>query len=153
MSKEALRTLCEVRLAAERQAEQEFVRATALLGREREREAGLAAELDAARAGRDRARGDFSLAPGNAAALQLARRYADRLESELRAAAAALEAHVRGPLAAGLAAVDRARADHLRASQRREAVERAIARREAARRRDQERRAEAAEDDLAQRRR
>jgi flagellar export protein FliJ len=150
---DALQTLYEVRSAAERQAEQQLARAAALLAREQDRGTRLAAELDAARAGRERVRADSSLTPGSAAALQRAHRYATRLDADLQAAAAALEVHARGPLAAATAALDRARADHLRSRQRREAVERAIARRQAARRREQDRRAEAALDDLPQRRR
>jgi flagellar biosynthesis chaperone FliJ len=150
---ETLQTLCQVRLATEREAEQRLAGAAALHGREREREAQLAAELDAARERRDQARRDSGTAPASAAVIQIAHRYAARLDAQLRALGSALEAHVRGPLAGAAAALDRARADHLRARQRREAVERAIARREAARRRDQDRRAEIAADDLAQRRR
>jgi hypothetical protein len=150
---ETLQTLCQVRLAAERQAEQQLAQAAALLGREREREARLAAELDAARGRRDQARRDNGPVAVSAAAILIARRYAARLDAELRALGSALEVHVRGPLAAAAAALDGARAEHLRSRRRREAVQRAIARREAARRRDQERRAEAALDDLPRRRR
>ena len=153
MSIDALRTLCEVRLAAERQAEQQLARATLAHARARDHEAHLAAELDAARVRRDQARRDSGLTPGTAASIQAAQRYAARLDAELRASASALEVHVRGPLAAAAAAAEQARAAHLRARQRREAVERAVTRREAAHRRDQDRRAEAASDDLAQRRR
>jgi len=153
MSIDALQTLCEVRLAAERQAEQQLERATVQLAREKDREARLVAQLDAARGARERMRADTSLTPASAAAMQLAHRYATRLAADLQTAQAALDAHARGPLASAAAALDGARADHLRARQRREAVERAITRRQAARRREQDRRAEAAADDLAQRRR
>jgi flagellar biosynthesis chaperone FliJ len=151
MSIDALHTLCQVRLAAERQAEQQLGPAAALLARARDHQVRLAAELDAVRAGRDRTRAG-ALTPSSAGALQVERRYAARLDAELRAAVAAVEAHVAGPLAAAAAALDRARANHLRARQRREVVERAITRRQAARRLEDARRAEAANDDLAQRR-
>jgi hypothetical protein len=152
MSIEALRTLCEVRLAAERQAEQRLARAAALHTRELQQQARLAAELDAARARRDRLRRDRGLPAASASAWQDARRYDDRLDSELRRAAAAREAHARGPLAAAAGAMDQARAEQQRARQRREAVERAIERRQAAHRRDQDRRAETEADDLPRRR-
>ncbi|HXJ21001.1 MAG TPA: hypothetical protein VMT03_12275 [Polyangia bacterium] len=150
---DALQTLREVRLAAERQAERQLAGAMALLAREKDREARLAAELDAARAVRERTRADTSLTPSSAASIQLTHRYATRLDAELQAAQAALEAHTGGPLASAATALERARADHLRAHQRREAVERAITRRQSALRRDQDRRAEAAADDLPHRRR
>jgi len=150
---ETLQTLCQVRLAAEREAEQQLARAAAQHGRERERETRLVAELDAARGRRDQAPRDGGTGPASAAAIQVVRRYAARLEAELQALRSALDVHRRGPLAEAAAAFERARADHLRARQRREAVERAITRREAARRRDQARRAEALADDLPPRRR
>jgi flagellar biosynthesis chaperone FliJ len=153
MSIDALQTLCTVRAAAEQEAEQQLARATAQHQQQREHQARLAAELEAARARRDQVRRDDVLTPGSAAEIQTRLRYAARLDAAVAAAQSELGRHAQGPLAAAAAAVERARADHLRARQRREAVERAIARRQAAARRDQDRRAQAVADDLAQRRR
>ncbi|MFL5306220.1 MAG: hypothetical protein ACJ8F1_13460 [Polyangia bacterium] len=149
MSFEALQTLCEVRLAAERQAERELARASAAVRAAREEQARLAEAVAAARARRGTPEG--SLTPTSAGVLQTAARYLARLDAELAAAARAAGDHARGPLAAAVEVEAQARDQHARARARREVVQRAIERRQAARRREQDRRAEADADDLAQR--
>lgn len=149
-TRQALETLCEVRRAGERQAEQELAHAAAALGRAREQGARLSEALEAARARLDGARGQAT-AGGLAAGLLAEQRYLARLQAELEAAACAVETHARGVLREASDAEARARDQHLRARARREAVERAVARRLASWRRDQERRAEAAADEIAQR--
>jgi len=146
----ALQALCEVRRAAERQAEQELARAAAELGRARAEAERLAAVLAACRARLDSARGH---APGGgpAAAWLAEHRYLARLEGEVATAARATETHARGVLGEAAQAEARAREQHQRARGRREVVERAAARRAAVWRRDQERRAEVTADELAQR--
>jgi len=146
----ALQALCEVRRAAQRQAEQELARAAAELRRAHDQAARLEASLAAARARLDGAR-RHAPAGGQAADWLAARRYLDRLEADVGEAERALQAHARDGLREAADAQDRAREQHLRACRRREVVERAVARRAAAGRREQERRAEAAADDLAQR--
>lgn len=149
MSFEALQTLCEVRLVAERQAERELARASAAVRVAREAQARLAERVLEARARRGAP--GASLSPTSAGALQAAARYQARLEAEVAAAERAAGDQARGPLAAAVEAEGRARDQHARARARREAVQRAIERRQAARRREQDRRAEAEADDLAQR--
>ncbi|HVT08686.1 MAG TPA: hypothetical protein VHO67_14615, partial [Polyangia bacterium] len=97
MSFEALQTLCEVRLAAERQAERDLARAAADARAARDRQARLAERLAVARARRGERKS--SLSPTSAGALQVAARYAARLDAEVVAAELAAADHARGLLA------------------------------------------------------
>jgi flagellar biosynthesis chaperone FliJ len=152
MSSYALYTLRDLRVADERQAERALAEASAGVRRAEAETERLAAQGAEARAAEAAARA--AEAPsGTAAQAQAVRRFWARLELETRAAAAAIERHRSDVAAPALRAEVVARAAHLRARQRREVVEKAIARREALRRQQDERRAEAAADDLGQRRR
>ena len=147
---DALKALCEVRLAAERQAEDALARAVVELRRARDEEARLAGVLASARARRDEERRREPTA-GAAAVLQLAQSYRARLEAATRSAERAVEVHAQNALHVAATDEAHARDQHERAARRREAVERAITRRQAARRRAEERREAAAADDLAAR--
>jgi hypothetical protein len=151
MSSYALYTLRDLRVAGEKQAERSLGAAVAAL-----RSAEVEAERLAARLGESRAAEAAARAADRPAATahgaQTERRFWARLAAERQAAAQAIDRHRTDALLPATRAEADARTAHLRARQRREVVEKAIARREAAERRDRDRRAEAAADDLGQRR-
>ncbi len=151
MSSYALYTLRDLRVAGEKQAERSLGAAAAALRAAEAAAVRLAARFDEARAVEAAARAADRPA-GTALAAQTERRFWARLAGERDAAAAAIDRHRADVLLPATQAEAAARAAHLRARQRREVVDKAIARRESAERRDRERRAEAAADDLGQRR-
>jgi flagellar biosynthesis chaperone FliJ len=153
MSTYVLYTLRDLRIDGERQAERTLAEAAAARRRADEETARLEMFLAEAQAARRAARDDAggTLAESVADA-QVRLRFWSRLEAVARAGAVALATHRAGVWEPAAQAEQAARAAHLRARQRREVVDKAIARREAARHLDQSRRAEAAADDLAQRR-
>lgn len=153
MSTYVLYTLRDLRLDGERQAERGLADAAAARRRSDEETVRLEARATAARAARQAARGGAAPALAESAAdAQVRRRFWSRLDAEAQACAAAVVAHRAEVCVPAVRAEAAARAAHLRARQRREVVDKAIARREAAGRLEQGRRAEAAADDLAQRR-
>jgi hypothetical protein len=153
MSSYVLYTLRDLRLDGERHAERALAEAATARRRADEEAHRLEARVAAAQAARYAARaGAGTPLPGSAADAQARLRFWARLDAEARACAAEVSAHRAAVCEPATRAEEAARAAHLRARQRREAVDKAIARREAARRLDQGRRAEAAADDLAQRR-
>ncbi|HSY41146.1 MAG TPA: hypothetical protein VLA79_16515 [Polyangia bacterium] len=154
MSSYALYTLRDLRVAEERQAEQALGEAAAVVRRAEVETERLTVRMAEARAAELTARATeaASSASATAARAQTAQRFSERLRLATRVAVEALDHHRVEIVTAAERAEAAARAAHLRARQRREVVEKAIARREALRRREQERRAEAAADDLGQRR-
>jgi flagellar biosynthesis chaperone FliJ len=153
MSSYALYTLRDLRVAEERQAEQALGAAAAVVRRAEVETERLTARTVEARAAELAARAtETPSAFATAAEAQTARRFSQRLRLATRTAVEALDRHRAQVVMAAERAEATARAAHLRARQRREVVEKAIGRREALRRREQERRAEAAADDLGQRR-
>ena len=153
MSTYVLYTLRDLRLDGERQAERGLAEAAAARRRAQEETARLETRATAAQTARQAARGGAA-APlaESAAAAQVRRRFWSRLDADAQACAAAVAAHRAGVYDPAVRAEEAARTTHLRARQRREVVDKAITRREAAGRLEQGRRAEAAADDLAQRR-
>ena len=153
MSSYALYTLRDLRVAEERQAERALGEAAAVVRRAAVETERLSARTVEARAAEVAARAtEVASGAATVARAQTARRFSERLRLATRTAVEALERHRVEIVTAAERAEATARAAHLRARQRREVVEKAIARREALRRREQERRAEAAADDLGQRR-
>ncbi len=153
MSSYALYTLRDLRVAEERQAEQTLGEAAATVRRAEVETERLIARTAEARAAEVTARAtEAASGDASAARAQTGRRFSERLRLATRTAVEALDRHRAEVVAAAERAEATARAAHLRARQRREVVEKAIARREALHRREQERRAEAAADDLGQRR-
>ncbi len=153
MSSYALYTLRDLRVAEERQAEQALGEAAAVVRRAAVETERLGARTVEARAAEVAARAtEVASDAATVARAQTARRFSERLRLATRTAVEALERHRVEIVTVAERAEATARAAHLRARQRREVVEKAIARREALRRREQERRAEAAADDLGQRR-
>jgi hypothetical protein len=154
MSSYVLYTLRDLRTDGERQAERALAEAAAARRRADEEAARLEIRVAKAQMARQAAR-DGALEPRaeSAADAQVRLRFWSRLDAEAQACAAAATNHRADVCEPAARAEGAARAAHLRARQRREVVDKAIARREAAGRLDQSRRAEAAADDLAQRRR
>jgi hypothetical protein len=153
MSSYALYTLRDLRVAEERQAEQALGEAAAVVRRAEVETERLVARTAEARGAEVAARAaEAAWAPATAAQAQTARRFSERLRLATCRAVEALDRHRVEVVTAAERGEAAARSAHLRARQRREVVEKAIARREALRRREQERRAEAAADDLGQRR-
>ncbi len=151
MSSYALYTLRDLRVADERQAERGLAEAVADVLRAETETARLAERAALARAAEVGARA-AEVPSGTVAQAQVVRRFWTRLAHETAAAARAIARHRAEVVAPALGVEAAARAAHLRARQRREVVDKAIARREAARRQQNERRAEAAADNLGQRR-
>jgi hypothetical protein len=151
MSSYGLYTLRDVRVADERQAERALAEASAAVRRAQAELDRLAARAAEARAAEVAARTAEAPA-GTVAQAQAVRRFWERRARETADAAVAVERHRAEGVTPAARAEAAARAAHLRARQRREVVDKAIARREAVERRDRERRAEAAADDLVQRR-
>jgi hypothetical protein len=154
MSSYVLYTLRDLRVDGERQAERALAAAVAARQRADEESARLETRVAEAQAAQRTAREDFGVGlEGSAAEAQARLRFWSRLDAEARACTQAAAAHRRTALEPAVRTEAEALAGHLRARQRREVVDKAIARREAAGRLDQSRRAEAAADDLPNRRR
>jgi hypothetical protein len=154
MSSYVLYTLRDLRIDGERQAERALAGAVAARRRADAETERLETRVAAAEAARQAARDGAGRAlPESAADAQARLRFWSRLDAEARACVAAAVAHRDGVCKPAARAEEAARATHLRARRRREVVDKAIARREAAGRLYRGRLAEAAADDLAQRRR
>jgi hypothetical protein len=154
MSSYVLYTLRDLRIDGERQAERALAVAAASRRRADEETARLESRVAEAQAARRAAREKLDAeVVGSAADAQARLRFWSRLDAEARACTLAVASHRKTAVEPAVRTEAEARAGHLRARQRREVVDKAIARREAAGRLDQSRRAEAAADDLTQRRR
>jgi hypothetical protein len=154
MSSYVLYTLRDLRIDGERQAERALAAAVAARRQADDETARLETRVAEAQAARRTAGESFSAeVEGSVAVAQTRLRFWSRLDAEARACTQAVASHRQTAVEPAVRAESEARAGHLRARQRREVVDKAIARREAAGRLDQSRRAEAAADDLTNRRR